>query len=124
MFRCLNSAALVVLLLAGCGGPLELLTGGGPNVAASVPITSGRTATNSVGVSTVTTSETTIEAPGAESVTNRQEANEVRADNVGSIHTTEVPAWLIIAFAVALFLDSPLRWPGQIISVFRGKGRT
>lgn len=98
----------LVLVLAGCSGPLKLLTGGGPNVAASVPITSGETATNGVGVTTVTTEETRLEGHNVRQAVDKSTGTKTRADRVEQIQTNHygAPAWLILALALAV--PSPL----------------
>lgn len=104
-------ALIALLALAGCDGPLSLLTGGGPNVAANVQ--AARTATQTVGTTVVQDTRVQDSTAGRD-IVQTSDTNRVRADQVQTVVVQEVPAWLIIAFAVALFLDSPLRWPGQI----------
>lgn len=113
--------AVIVLTvaLASCSGPLRLLTGSGPNVAANVQ--AGKTNVQTLGSSRVT--EQKIVRPQARSLRQSADENRVSADRVGNMVVQETPAWLIIAFAVALFMDSPLRWPGQILAMFRGKSK-
>jgi predicted small lipoprotein YifL len=57
------AAMLLCLTLAGCGGPLGLLTGGGPNVAANVQ--AGKSNTQAI---TATVLEQKLEAPAAQTV--------------------------------------------------------
>ena len=101
---------VVVLGAGGCGGPLGLLTGGGPNVAANVQ--AGESNAQTLGYSESTTQK--IVRPQARDIRQSSDSNKVQADRVETVVVQEVPAWLILAFAVALFLDSPLRWWGQI----------
>jgi hypothetical protein len=109
-------ALSLTLLLAACGSPLDLLTGGGPNVAANVQ--AGKTNSQTIGT-TKNTSQKVVrpQAPVRQS----SDTNRVSADSVETVVVQEYPAWLIWAFAAALFLDSPLRWPGQIWRAIRGK---
>lgn len=109
-------ALALTLLLAACGGPLDLLTGGGPNVAANVQ--AGKTNSQTVGQTRVT--EQKVVRPKGR-VTQSTDTNRVRAERVENMQNNSNDAWLIIAFAVALLLDSPLRWPGQIWRAIRGK---
>lgn len=102
------------LLLAGCG-PLKLLMGG-PNVAANVQ--GGKTNNQTIGQTAVT--EQKIVRPQAP-VRQSADTNRVSADRVERVVVHEYPVWLILAFALAVFLDSPLRWPGQIVSALRKK---
>jgi len=112
-------ALAICVSLAGCDGPLSLLTGGGPNVAANTQ--AGRTNVQAVGATEIT--DQRIVRPQARKIEQRADRNKVSAGKVESVIVHEAPAWLIIAFAVALFMDSPLRWPGQILGVVRRKVR-
>lgn len=113
------AAVALIFTLASCSGALRLLTGGGPNVAANVQ--AGKTNAQTVGSSKIT--EQKIVRPQARTLRQSADDNRVSADRVETVVVQETPAWLIIAFAVALFLDSPLRWPGQIVGGFRRKPR-
>lgn len=110
------AVALLCSSLAACspGGALSLLAGG-PKVAANVQ--AGKTNTQTIGKTEVT--EQKLIRPKARTINQTADTNRVRADRVETVVVQEVPIWLIIAFAVALFLDSPLRWPGQIVDGFR-----
>lgn len=106
-------ALLAALVLAGCGGgPLSLLTGGGPNVAANVQA-GAENRQSAVAVEGTRQSISRVQGDV------RQDTSRVRADAVQTVVVNEIPAWLIVAFAVALLMDSPLRWPGQIMAAFR-----
>jgi len=106
------------MVLAGCGSsPLSLLTGGGPNVAANVQ--AGKTNTQTIGTTTVT--EQKLVRPKARKIQQTADTNKVRADEVKTVVVNEYPVWLIIAFAVALFMDSPVRWVEQLLSLLRRK---
>ena len=111
--------ALVALLaaLSGCGGPLSFLTGGGPNVAANVQ--AGKTNSQTVGTTRI--SEQKVVRPQARSIEQSAGQTGVRSERVETVIVNEYPVWLVLAFALAVFLDSPLRWPGQIIDAFRRK---
>lgn len=50
------------------------------------------------------------------------DTNDVSADRIENVDNRQNETWLIIAFALALFLDSPARWPGQIWRAVRPKG--
>jgi hypothetical protein len=105
--------------LAGCGGgPLSLLTGGGPNVAANTQ--AGKTNNQTVGKTEIKEQRIT-RAEATRDVVQSSDTSRVKADRVETVVVQEYPVWLIIAFAAALFLDSPLRWPEQIIAAFRRK---
>lgn len=107
---------LLALLLAGCGAsPLNLLTGGGPNVAANVQ--AGKTNSQTLGQ----TKNVEQSVKQAETVRQSSEDNQVRADEVHTVVVNQTPIWLVIAFAIALFMDSPLHWPTQIYNAFKRK---
>ncbi len=72
----------------------------------------GETNTQTVGKSEQSSQE--IIRPNARNIRQSADRNKVQADQVQTVVVQEVPTWLIIAFAVALFLDSPLRWWAQI----------
>ncbi|TNE46862.1 MAG: hypothetical protein EP341_09580 [Sphingomonadales bacterium] len=110
--------ALCALLLASCtgGGALRLLTGGGPNVAANVQ--AGKTNVQSVGETSV--SDQRIIRPQARTIEQSSGDTRVKAETVQTVVVQErVPPWIWITWAVLLMLDSPLRWPGQIIDGLR-----
>jgi hypothetical protein len=106
-----------MLLMAGCSNPLDLLTGGGVNTAANVQ--AGKTNTQTIGTTTVT--EQKLVRPQARKIQQTADNNKVRAESVKTVVVNEYPVWLIIAFAVALFMDSPVRWVEQILGLLRRK---
>ncbi|TNE55194.1 MAG: hypothetical protein EP341_05435 [Sphingomonadales bacterium] len=110
--------ALCALLLASCSpsGAVKLLTGGGPNVAANVQ--AGKANVQSIGAASVTDQK--IIRPQARKIEQSSGDSRVKADRVETVVVQEqVPPWIWISWAVLLLLDSPLRWPGQIIAGFR-----
>lgn len=111
----------VVLMLSGlltaCSSPLDLLTGGGVNTVANVQ--AGKTNTQTVGQTKVT--EQSIVRPQARDIKQTSDTNKVSADRVETVVVNEYPAWLIIAFAVALFLDSPIRMVQDLLGAFKRK---
>lgn len=110
--------ALLCAPLSACS-PLDALklVSSGTNVAANTQI--GKTNTQSVGGTSVT--EQSIVRPKARDIRQSADTNRVRADQVQTVVVNEMPVWLIIALVIAVFLDSPLRWPGQIASFFKTK---
>lgn len=103
-------------LLAACSPSTALRTlSGAANVAANVQ--AGATNVQSVGQTSST--DQRIEGASAGRIEQNSGDSQLRAERVETVVVHEVPAWLIIAFAVALFLDSPLRWPEQIAEGFR-----
>ena len=108
---------VLILLLSGCGlNPLDVL-GSGVNTAANTQI--GKTNTQTVG--TTKNLEQSIVRPQARSIKQSSDTNKVSADEVETVVVNEYPAWLIIAFAVALFLDSPIRMIQDLLGAFKRK---
>ena len=94
-------AAVLAIGLSGCGGPLSLLTGGGPNVAANVQ--AGKTNTQTLGHSE--TSEQTITRPKARSIEQSTGVTTVRAERVETVNNTNISPWVIgILMLLAGFL--------------------
>lgn len=115
MIRSLTFLALFSAL-ASCGGPLSLLTGGGPNVAANVQ--AGKTNSQTIGQTNVT--EQKLVRPQARSIEQSTGATRVRSERVETVVIQEqVPAWIWLLMAAAWVLDSPMRWPGQIMAAFK-----
>lgn len=103
-------------LLVACSPATALRTlSGAPSVAANVQ--AGASNVQSVGQTSST--DQRIEGTSAGRIEQNSGDSKLRAERVETVVVHEVPAWLIIAFAVALFLDSPLRWPEQIAEGFR-----
>ncbi|MGH1356614.1 MAG: bacteriophage spanin2 family protein [Thalassovita sp.] len=102
----------MALALTACGGP-AFLAGGGTKVAANVQ--AGETNTQTVGKSEQSSQK--IIRPNARNIRQSADRNKVQADHVQTVVVQEVPAWLIIAFAV--LVDSLLRWWAQIRAGFR-----
>ena len=107
---------VLTLPLSSCGSnPLDLLTGGGPNVAANVQ--AGKTNSQTVGTTNVT--EQKIVRPKARDIRQSTNTNKVQSEKVETVVVNEYPIWLILAFAVALFMDSPVRWVEQLVSLIK-----
>ena len=119
MFKAAIVALILCLSLPGCSKVAGLLLGGGgPKVAANIQ--AGKT--NSQTVGTTSNTDQRIDRPTAERINQSADQSRVKADRVETVVVQEYPAWLILAFAAALFLDSPLRWPGQMYNaIFRRK---
>jgi hypothetical protein len=116
----IRPAALLALTmaLAACGGPLSLLTGGGPNVAANVQ--AGKTNSQTIGQTNVT--EQKLVRPQARSIEQSTGETRVRTERVETIIVDEkVPAWIWLLKSLPWVLDSPARWPAQIKAALRRK---
>ena len=105
-----------ILLMVGCSNPLDLLMGG-TNVIANTQV--GKTNTQTIG--TTKNLEQSIVRPQARDIKQTSDTNKVSADRVETVVVNEYPAWLIIAFAVALFLDSPIRMVQDLLGAFKRK---
>lgn len=91
-------------LVIGCKGPLSLLTGGGPNVAANVQ--AAKTAVQTVG-SSVVTGDQKIEGSSGHMVQIQEQQSKLTAENVDKVIINETPVWLIIFLIVGWVLPSP-----------------
>lgn len=97
------AAILLVLTLAGCtGGPLSLLTGGGPNVAANVQ--AGKENNQAV-VQYDNTKDTSI------------------SDATVTIRNTDIPVWVILLLVLGWMLPSPKEIGRGLIYPFRRKSK-
>lgn len=107
-------ACVLFLSLTACGGgPLSLLTGSGPNVAANVQ--AGKNNAQTVGTTNIT--EQRLVRPQARSIEQSTGATRVRAQEVESVTVVEAsdtPVWYWVALIVAVLVDSPRHWPRQI----------
>lgn len=103
--------------LTACSGAqaLKVLAGGGPKLSANVQ--AGKT--NSQTIGTTRNTDQKIIRPQARTIRQHSDENKVSAERIERITVNEVPTWMIWALVAAVFLDSPLRWPGQIIRLIR-----
>lgn len=94
---------VALLALSGCGGgPLSLLTGGGPNVAANVQ--AGK--------------ENTQQAVAVQQKTEAgrdiiQQTNPVEAENIEEVNIQQTPMWILVLLILGWLLPSPneiARW--------------
>jgi hypothetical protein len=94
---------VALLALSGCGkGPLSLLTGGGPNVAANVQA-------GKENVQQVVGNQTKTEA-GRDVV---QQTSPVVAENIKEVNIQQTPLWILILLILGWLLPSPneiARW--------------
>jgi len=110
-------------LLASCSGsgPLSLLTGGGPNVAANVQ--AGKTNNQTLGTSEST--EQVIKVETLEGVVEQSnDENKVSTETVENININEIPAWVILLLILGWLLPSPSEiWRGflSLIRTVLGK---
>jgi len=101
-------ALFFFILLAGCGGPLSLLTGGGPNVAANVQA-------GKENVQQAVMKQERIEA-GRDVV---QQTSPVVADKVDTVNVQQTPVWMILLLILGWLLPSPNEIARGIRGVFK-----
>lgn len=105
----MRAILLIVLLgLAGCGGPLSLLTGGGPNVAANVQ--AGK--------------ENTQQAVAVQQRTEAgrdivKQTNPIVAENVKEVNIQQTPMWIIVLLVLGWLLPSPNEIANWIRGLFK-----
>lgn len=105
--------AAFCLFLAGCGGPLSLLTGGGPNLAANVQAGAEN---RQAGVSVERQAPTVSIRPNARTGAIRQDSGDsrVRADSVQTVVVNEANIWLIV-LAVMGWTVAGMGWIDNIV---------
>lgn len=106
-------AVLVVLALAilpACSGPLRLLTGGGPNVAANVQ--AGRTNSQTLGQTANT--DQRITAPAAQRVEQTAGATGVRAEQVERVVVNQTSPWMVALLLAAWALPTPAQMAARL----------
>ena len=91
------------MVISACSGPLGLLTGGGPNIAANVQ--AGKT--NSQTVGTTNNVEQKLENPTANTIRQSNDTNRVQADRVETVVVNEVPVWVILLLILGWLFPSP-----------------
>jgi uncharacterized lipoprotein YehR (DUF1307 family) len=101
-------ALILVLLLAGCGGPLSFLTGGGPNLAANVQ--AGKENTQQV-----VGNQTSTEA-GRDIV---QQDTPVIADTIEEVTIQQTPLWMMLLLILGWLLPSPNEISRSIRGLFK-----
>lgn len=116
-FRSLSLCMVLMstIALSGCSSLVgsavsSLLSGGGPSASANVQ--AGKTNTQTLGTNQVDNRK--IEISG-------EKPQPRITQDTNTTNNISNQTWLIIAFALALVLDSPLRWPGQIWRAFNGQ---
>ena len=98
--------------MTGCGvNPLSLLTGGGPNVAANVPVAVGKEVEQVQGISIKS------EAPR---ITIDKEAK-VDSIDQSTTNNTTIDPWIILLLILGWLLPSPNEMARWITSLFKRK---
>lgn len=107
--------------LTGCGGgPLSLLTGGGPNVLANTQ--AGKTNSQTIGT-TNNVAPTVSLKPNSrvDSIDQSTNTSRVKADNVETVVVNEVPVWVILLLILGWLLPSPAEIGRMIVGLFKRK---
>ena len=115
LFSRLLLLLLVLTSTASCSSPLDLLTGGGTNVAANTQ--AGRTNTQTIG--TTNNNDQRLEVGTASKVTQANDKNNVKADSVQTVVVNEVPPWVILLLVLGWLLPSPNEIGRWIRSLFK-----
>ena len=117
---------VLILLLAGCGGgPLSLLTGGGPNVLANTQV--GKENTQTIGNSTQQkfgeNKIVVVSAPPTEGVdvSLRPPTKVPDIKQVQNETNYELPTWVYILFILLFIVGWTTDTPGTILKNFKGK---
>lgn len=105
-------------LVTGCKGPLSLLTGGGPNVAANVQ--AAKTATQTIGSTTVT-GDQKIENSSGHMVQIQEQQTKLVAENVDKVTINETPIWMIAFLIIGWILPTPNQIAKSILGLFKRK---
>jgi len=108
-------ACLGILLMVGCSSPLDLLTGGGTQVAANTQV--GKTNNQTIGTTKVT--EQKLVRPKARTIRQTADTNKVSSDRVETVVVNEVPAWVILLLVLGWLFPSPgeiARWLRSLIT--------
>jgi len=108
---------LGILLMVGCSGPLDLLTGGGPNIAANTQV--GKTNTQTVG--TTQNTDQTIVRPQARDIKQSSDTNKVSSGTIDTVVVNEIPVWVILLLIVGWLLPSPGEMGRSLSSIFKRK---
>lgn len=105
-------------LVTGCKGPLSLLTGGGPNVAANVQ--AAKTATQTIGSTTVT-GDQKIENSSGHMVQIQEQQTKLVAENVDKVTINETPIWMIVLLIIGWIFPTPNQIAKSILGLFKRK---
>jgi len=87
---------VALLALSGCGGPLSLLTGGGPNIASNIQ--AGKENTQQA-----VANQTRTDA-GRDVI---QQSSPVIADQIKEVNIQQTPLWMLILLVLGWLMPSP-----------------
>jgi len=125
-FLCGRSLRSLVLLLAltltlsSCSSPLNLLTGGGPKVAANIQ--AGKT--NSQTVGTTNNVEQKVDRPViSRDLVQSSDTTKVKAESVGTVEVSNTEPWVILMLILGWLLPSPNEIGRWTLSLFKRKDK-
>jgi ABC-type enterobactin transport system permease subunit len=105
-------------LVTGCKGPLSLLTGGGPKVAANVQ--AAKTATQTIGSTTVT-GDQKIEGSSGHITQIQEQQTKLSVEKVDKVTINETPIWMIVLLMIGWILPTPNQIAKSILGLFKRK---
>jgi len=117
---------LIVFMTTSCSPLTSMLLGGlthgGPQLNANVQ--AGKTNTEAATIGTTDASQQEVSHSSVGTVNQSHDSNKVSAKSVGTIIVNEAQSWkreygYWLAIILALFLDSPRRWPEEIMNAFK-----
>ena len=118
-FSRMSLLLLVLMLTVSCSkGPLSLLTGGGPNVAANVQ--AGKTNSQTIGT-TNNIAPTVSVKPNArvDTIDQSSSTSKVTTEAVETVVINEVPPWVILLLVVGWLLPTPNQIANSFLNLFR-----
>lgn len=109
------------LFLTACSGPLKLLTGGGPNVAANTQL--GAENNQTIGVSN--SDDLRLIRPKARSIEQSTGETGVRAEEVKTVVVEAAPDWIWVLIAgvfIGIFIGWTIDTPREMVMGRRNRG--
>lgn len=112
---------LALMLTVSCSkGPLSLLTGGGPNVAANVQ--AGKTNSQTIGTTNNISPSVSLRPKARVDTIDQSNTNtKVSSDRVETVVINEVPVWVVLLLILGWLLPSPQEITRVLLKVFKRK---
>ena len=112
---------LALMLTVSCSkGPLSLLTGGGPNVAANVQ--AGKTNSQTIGTTNNISPSVSLRPKARVDTIDQSNTNtKVSSDRVETVVINEVPVWVVLLLILGWLLPSPQEIARVLLKVFKRK---
>lgn len=115
---------ILLMVIPACSGPLKFLTGGGPNVAANVPIAAGQEVEQNQGFVNMRTEAPQVTLrPKSRVGSIEQNTNRVQSDRVETVVVNEVPTWVILLLVLGWLFPSPGEIGRWVRSLFSKRAR-